>query len=104
MASVVHAHGRTAEGAPPCAGHRLCQPRVAVQHRWKNPCSAKTLDEMHRIIFNDYVDATLAALFVMVVVAVAIYGVTSIRKALGNPQVTAVEVGSAGAMPEASHA
>jgi hypothetical protein len=40
----------------------------------------------------------------MVVVAVAIYGVTSIRKALGHPQVTAVEVGTAGAMPEASHA
>jgi hypothetical protein len=79
-----------------------------VSHAWqfstagKILAPAKTLDEMHRIIFNDYVDATLAALFVMVVVAVAIYGVTSIRKALGHPQVTAV--GTAGAMPEASHA
>jgi carbon starvation protein len=84
-----------------------------VSHAWqfstaasaeKILAPAKTLDEMHRIIFNDYVDATLAALFVLVVVAVAMYGVRSIRKALGNPQVTAVEVGAAGAIPGASHA
>jgi carbon starvation protein len=65
---------------------------------------AKTLEEMHRVIFNDYVDATLAALFVAVVVAIAVYGLMAIRRALGNPQVTAVEVGLAGVASGASHA
>jgi carbon starvation protein len=54
---------------------------------------AKTMEEMDRIIFNDYVDATLAGLFVLVVVAIAFYGLVSIRRALGNPSVTSVEVG-----------
>jgi carbon starvation protein len=65
---------------------------------------AKTLEEMHRVIFNDYVDATLAALFVAVVLAMTVYGVIAIRRALGNPKVTAVEVGLAGAVSGASHA
>jgi len=54
---------------------------------------AKTMVEMNRIIFNDYLDAALAALFVAVVLAMLFYGVVSIRNALGNPRVTAVEVG-----------
>jgi len=53
---------------------------------------AKTLAEMRRIMFNDYVDATLAALFVFVVVASVIYGLISARKAFGNPKATAGEV------------
>jgi carbon starvation protein len=53
---------------------------------------AKSLGDMTRIIVNDYVDATLAALFVAVVVAMVVYGVISIRKALGTPSPTAVEV------------
>jgi carbon starvation protein CstA len=53
---------------------------------------AKTLAEMRRIMFNDYVDATLAAVFVFVVVASVIYGLINARKALGNPKVTASEV------------
>jgi carbon starvation protein len=65
---------------------------------------AKTLEEMHRVIFNDYVDATLSALFVMVVLAMTVYGVLAVRRALGNPKVTAVEVGLAGAVSGASHA
>ncbi len=59
---------------------------------------AKTLAEMSRIVFNDYVDATLAGLFVLVVVATVIYGLINIWKALGNPQVTAVEIGLADAV------
>jgi carbon starvation protein len=54
---------------------------------------AKSVEEMRRIIFNDYVDATLAMLFVLVVVAIAFYGVVSIRRALGTKAVTSVEVG-----------
>jgi carbon starvation protein len=57
---------------------------------------AKTLEEMSRIIFNDYVDATLSALFVAVVVASVIYGLISIRKALGSSKATAIEVGGVG--------
>jgi len=57
---------------------------------------AKTLDEMSRIIFNDYVDATLAALFVAVVVSIVIYGIANIRKALGTPTSTAIEAEFAG--------
>jgi carbon starvation protein len=65
---------------------------------------AKTLEEMHRVIFNDYLDATLSALFVAVVLAMTVYGVIAVRRALGNPKVTAIEVGLAGAVSGASHA
>jgi carbon starvation protein CstA len=58
---------------------------------------AKTLAEMTRIVVNDYIDATLAAAFVLVVVATVVYGLISIWKALGNPQSTAIEIGLAGA-------
>src|SRR6201997_633033 len=58
---------------------------------------AKTLAEMTRIVVNDYIDATLAAAFVLVVVATVIYGLISIWKALGNPRPTAIEIGLAGA-------
>src|SRR5271157_5669608 len=58
---------------------------------------AKTLAEMTRIVVNDYIDATLAAAFVFVVVATVIYGLINIWKALGNPQPTAIEIGLAGA-------
>ncbi len=64
---------------------------------------AKSLDEMRRVIFNDYVDATLAALFVAVVTAMTIYGLIALRRALSTPKVTSVEVGGAGAMPGAAH-
>jgi carbon starvation protein len=56
---------------------------------------AKTVAEMNRIIFNDYVDAGLCALFILVVLAMVFYGVTAIRKALANPNVTTHEVGPA---------
>ncbi len=54
---------------------------------------AKTMNEMHRIVFNDYVNATMATLFVFVVVAIAFYGVASIRRALGSPAATSIEAG-----------
>jgi carbon starvation protein len=53
---------------------------------------AHSLGEMSRLVFNDYIDATLAAVFAAVVVAMVIYGFFDIRKALGTPKVTAVEV------------
>jgi carbon starvation protein len=65
---------------------------------------AKSVSEMTRIVVNDYIDATLAGAFVLVVVATVVYGLISIRKALGTPQVTAVEIGLGGAVTGGSHA
>jgi carbon starvation protein len=58
---------------------------------------AKSLAEMSRVVVNDYVDATLAALFVAVVVSIVVYAIINIRKALGTPTATAVEIEFAGA-------
>jgi carbon starvation protein len=55
---------------------------------------AKTLDEMSRIVFNDYLDAGLAALSVAIVLVVVIYAVVDIAKALGSSKSTAIEVGA----------
>jgi carbon starvation protein len=65
---------------------------------------AKSVAEMTRIMVNDYIDATLAALFVLVVAATVIYAVINIWKALASPQATAVEIGLAGAVPGGRHA
>ncbi len=54
---------------------------------------AKSLSEMGRVIFNDYVDATLAALAVSIVLIVVAYAFMSIRKARATPQSTAIEIG-----------
>jgi carbon starvation protein CstA len=58
---------------------------------------ANSLEAMSRVIFNDYLDATLAALFVAVVVAMVIYGYINIRAALGTLKATAHEIEFAGA-------
>jgi carbon starvation protein len=58
---------------------------------------AKTLAEMGRIVFNDYVDAGLAGLFAAIVVATVIYGIIDAIKALHNPKNTTVEI-SGGAL------
>ena len=58
---------------------------------------AKSLSEMSRVIFNDYLDATLAGVAVAIVVTVVIYAIIDIRKALGTPRSTAIEVGALGA-------
>ena len=56
---------------------------------------AKSLSEMGRIVFNDYVDAALAALFTAIVIAMVVYGVIAARKALRNARATTVEIGGA---------
>jgi carbon starvation protein len=50
---------------------------------------------MHQIIFNDYVDATLTAMFIAVVVAMLVFSVNVIRKALAVKWVTTKEVPAA---------
>ncbi|PWV58889.1 carbon starvation CstA family protein [Plasticicumulans acidivorans] len=42
---------------------------------------AKSLEQMSRVIFNDYVDATLCALFMGVVLSVLVYGIKACRQA-----------------------
>jgi len=56
---------------------------------------AKSLDAMSRVILNDYIDATLAALSVAIVVTMVIYAIIDIRKAWASPTTTAIEVGGA---------
>ncbi|MEJ0016500.1 MAG: carbon starvation CstA family protein [Acetobacteraceae bacterium] len=56
---------------------------------------AKTATEMQRIVFNDYVDATLAAVFAAIVVAMVIHGVIACIRAMAAPRSTAMEDGVA---------
>ncbi|MFO1072323.1 MAG: carbon starvation CstA family protein [Geminicoccaceae bacterium] len=60
---------------------------------------AKTLEEMQRVVFNDYVDAALAGLFVAIVLAMLGYGVVWIRRALATPRVTTQEAAVPAAIP-----
>jgi carbon starvation protein len=62
---------------------------------------AKTGLDMSRIIFNDYLDASLAAVFAAIVVAVVIFGAIDCRRALGNPKSTAIEIGPLGIIASA---
>jgi len=52
---------------------------------------AKTLDDMQHVIFNDYVDATLASLFTLVVLAMVGFGIRSALAARKANQPTAME-------------
>jgi ribonuclease Z len=54
---------------------------------------ARNLEQMSRIVFNDYVNLTLSVAFVATVIAILVIGILSIRRAVGNPNVTAIEVG-----------
>ncbi|MDR3517087.1 MAG: carbon starvation CstA family protein [Azospirillaceae bacterium] len=57
---------------------------------------AKSIEQMQRVVLNDYVDATLALLFVLVVVAMLVYGLLAIRKSLTTGRPTAIELGGSG--------
>jgi len=54
---------------------------------------AKTMAQMNQIVFSDYLDATLAALYVAIVLFVAVYAVIVIFRATASPRSTAIEVG-----------
>jgi carbon starvation protein len=56
---------------------------------------AKSLGEMSRVVFNDYVDATLAAVFALIVVTMVVFGVSACLRALMEPRSTAIEIGGA---------
>ncbi|QCP52227.1 carbon starvation protein A [Trinickia violacea] len=42
---------------------------------------AKSIEQMQRVIFNDYIDAALAGLFIFVVVSMVVYGVIAVMRA-----------------------
>jgi carbon starvation protein len=64
---------------------------------------AHSLEQMNQIVFNDRIDAALAALFVGVVVSIVIFGIKSCIEAWRQPRWTAFEVGGgAGARPAAA--
>jgi carbon starvation protein len=52
---------------------------------------AKSMADMSRIVFNDYLNATMTALLIALVVAMAGFGVAAIMKALADPNVSAHE-------------
>jgi carbon starvation protein CstA len=57
---------------------------------------ANGMAQMNQIIMNDRIDATLCAIFMAVVVAIAVFGVAAILKALRSPVRTAREFGLEG--------
>jgi carbon starvation protein len=57
---------------------------------------AKTMEQMRQIVFNDRIDAALAALFVAVVVAILVFGIRSCLEAYRARRWTAQEIGDTG--------
>jgi carbon starvation protein len=54
---------------------------------------AKSMQAMHQIVFNNYLDAGLCALFMAIVVAMIGAGIVSISRALSSSEVSTKEVG-----------
>jgi carbon starvation protein len=52
---------------------------------------AKSMAQMHQIVFNDYVDAAMAGIFLAVVAAMAIFGMRTILKARAADRPSAQE-------------
>ncbi|HEY3537913.1 MAG TPA: carbon starvation CstA family protein [Trinickia sp.] len=52
---------------------------------------AKSIEQMRRVIFNDYIDATLCALFVVVVLSMVVYGVLAIMRARRSDRPSTLE-------------
>jgi carbon starvation protein len=57
---------------------------------------AKSIEQMRQVIFNDYLDATLASLFVLVVLAMLIFGIRACLQALRSDRPTTREIPTSG--------
>ena len=55
--------------------------------------------DMHKIVFNDRIDAALAVLFVGLVLAIATFGIMACVKAYRADRWTALESGGPAAVP-----
>lgn len=71
---------------------------VAHAHRFEEAIAqgkvlapSPSLDAMQRVVFNDYLDAGLCALFMAVVISIVVYGLRSIMAAVRSPCITAHE-------------
>ncbi|BDT67958.1 peptide transporter CstA [Comamonadaceae bacterium OS-1] len=60
---------------------------------------AKALEDMHRVVVNDYIDATLCAFFMVVVVSILFYGIRACLAARRASQPTTRETGVPVVMP-----
>ncbi len=58
---------------------------------------AKSIADMQRIVFNDYVNATLTGLLSALVIAMAGFGLAAVMKALADPNVSAQEAATVAA-------
>ncbi|MCR4158902.1 carbon starvation protein A [Kerstersia gyiorum] len=63
---------------------------------------AKSLSEMSRVIFNDYVNATLCGIFIFVVLSILVFGIRSVLLARRHSQPTANETPYEPLPPEAA--
>jgi carbon starvation protein len=52
---------------------------------------AKSVAQMHQIVFNDYLDASLAGFFVVVVLSVLVFGIRTVMAARANDKPTVQE-------------
>jgi carbon starvation protein len=52
---------------------------------------AKSVEQMHQVIVNDYVDAALASLFVLVVLSITFFGIRKVMQALREAKPTVRE-------------
>ncbi len=89
------------------AGHKLFNPNPAIgflSHMEKFSTAlangellapAKTVAQMQRIVFNDTVNATMAALLVVLVVTMIGFALATIWRALSDPNVSASETSGA---------
>ncbi|MDT3670237.1 MAG: carbon starvation CstA family protein [Aromatoleum sp.] len=65
---------------------------------------AKNIDQMQQIILNNQIDAGLSAFFMIVVVSILAYGISSCWQAYRSSRPTTREVGASGVEPESAGA
>jgi carbon starvation protein len=54
---------------------------------------AKSIADMHRVVFANYLDAALCAAFMAIVIAMIVSGAVAIRRALATPTASTKEIG-----------
>jgi carbon starvation protein len=62
---------------------------------------AKTIGQMQQVVFSAWLDTTLSAAFVLLVLAMLVYGYIAVRKALASDKPTVHEVGGTAGMRHA---
>ena len=104
----LHPDRRAAEAVPSRSDDQL--PRAcATSSARRSPqgqmlAPAKSIEEMQRIVFNDYVDAGVCALFVAVVISMIIFGLIAAWRGYVSPISTVREAAPALPRGEVVHA